>query len=78
MPRGAILKWHHEHEKEQQGLDRRGNMKYRTLSNDLVVENIGDHDAEELYFTVSPIGVTPFHFQEPQTTVTVPQGSQMS
>ncbi|MFC6715094.1 DUF4062 domain-containing protein [Branchiibius cervicis] len=77
-PRGAILNWHHDHEKEQQGLDQRGNMKYRTLSNDLVVQNTGDQDAEDLRFTVSAIGDTPFHFDEPQTAVTVLQGSQMS
>ena len=77
-PRGASLKWHHEHEKEPQGLDRRGNMKYRTLSNDLVVENVGDQDAEDLRFTVSPIGDTPFHFEGPSAAVTVPQGSQTS
>lgn len=54
-PSGAQLVWTHDHRKEQKGLDKRGRVQYRTLSNALVVSNEGNVAAENLMFTVEGI-----------------------
>jgi hypothetical protein len=68
---GAVLKWEHDHRTEQQGLDRNGKMKYRTLSNRLVVSNSGGLAAEDLTFEVSGVDGAQLHFKPPEEPVTI-------
>lgn len=68
---GAKLKWRHEHEKEQQGLDKNGKMKYRTTKNQLVVENVGDVAAENLRFKVTDIDDVFHYWEAPSDPVTI-------
>jgi hypothetical protein len=76
---GAELRFAHVHEREAKGFDKRGTMRYRTVANDLVVTNAGMVAAEDLTFTVEPVGETQFAFPEPPTEpITLPPQSQMS
>ncbi|HRC50336.1 MAG TPA: hypothetical protein PK331_05355 [Gordonia sp. (in: high G+C Gram-positive bacteria)] len=68
---GARLKWEHDHRTEQQGLDKNGKMKYRTLSNRLVVTNSGDRAAEDLRFKVTGLDGAQLHFDPPREAVTI-------
>lgn len=61
----AELTWEHDHRREQQGLDSKGRMKYRTRANDLVVRNDGTVAAQGLTFDVEPVGDTEFAFPNP-------------
>lgn len=61
-PGGAELRWEHKREREAKGLDRRGNMTYRTTRNELIVSNDGRVAAQRLTFTVEAIDGTVFHF----------------
>lgn len=75
--RGADLRWEHRQEREPYQ-DSKGRLKHRTKVNDLVVTNEGDADAEEMTFTVEPVGDTNFAFPDsPTEPVTVHQGSSM-
>jgi hypothetical protein len=75
---GADLRWEHVQEREAQGLDGRGKMKYRTLQNDLVVTNAGRVAAEELTFEVEPVGSTSFAFPDaPAEPMTIHPHSRM-
>lgn len=76
---GAELHFAHVHEREAKGFDKRGNMRYRTVVNDLVVRNAGSVAAEDLTFTVEPVGDTRFAFPSPPAVpVTLPPQSEMS
>lgn len=68
---GALLKWRHEQEKEQEGFDARGKMKYRLTRNRLVVENPGDRAAEDVRFTVVGLGGAELHFESPEEPFTL-------
>ena len=68
---GAVLKWEHDHRTEQQGLDKNGKMKYRTVSNRLVVSNSGDIAAEDLTFEVTGLDGAQLHFEPPKEPVTI-------
>lgn len=56
---------------EQQGLDKNGKMKYRTLSNRLVVSNSGSIAAEDLTFDVAGLDGAQLHFDPPKEPVTI-------
>lgn len=75
---GAKLKWHHDHQKEQQGLDKNGKMKYRTTRNKLVVTNSGEVAAEDLIFDVTGIDDTHLHFDPPSEPITIEADSSRS
>jgi hypothetical protein len=76
---GAELRFAHVHEREARGFDKRGKMQYRTVANDLVVQNAGSVPAEDLTFTVDPVGGTQFAFPEPPVEpFTLPPHSEMS
>ena len=76
---GAELRFAHVYEREAKGFDNRGNMRYRTVMNHLVVQNTGPVAAEDLTFTVEPVGGTQFVFPEPPTgRVTLHPQSEMS
>lgn len=77
-PKGADLHWSHLHEREHSGFDRRGNPKYRSTANDLVVRNDGDVAAEDLTFEVKAVGDTEFHFEAPDGPVTIQPRSEMA
>lgn len=76
---GAELRFAHVHEREPKGFDKRGNMRYRTVSNDLVVTNTGSAAAEDLTFVVEPVGDTQFAFPDPPADpIALPPQSEMS
>ncbi|WP_243621724.1 DUF4062 domain-containing protein [Rhodococcus sp. ARC_M6] len=75
---GAKLKWNHDHRKEQQGLDKNGKMKYRTISNRLAVTNSGDVAAEDLTFEVTGLEDTELHVIPPSEPVTIEADSSRS
>lgn len=75
---GAKLSWHHDHRTEQQGLDRNGKMKYRTISNRLVVTNSGEVAAEDLTFEVTGLDGTDLHLDAPSEPVTIEPDSSRS
>jgi hypothetical protein len=75
---GAKLKWHHDHQKEQQGLDKNGKMKYRTISNRLMVTNSGDVAAEDLTFEVTGLEGTHLHLDPPSDPVSIEADSSRS
>lgn len=75
---GAKLKWHHDHRKEQQGLDKNGKMKYRTVANRLVVTNSGGAAAEELTFTVTGLDDVNLHIDPPSEPITIEADSSRS
>ena len=76
---GADLRFTHVHEREARGFDKRGRMQYRSVSNDLVVQNAGSVPAEDLTFTVEPVGGTQFAFPDPPVApFTLPPHSEMS
>lgn len=78
-PSGSRLRWHHRHEREQKGFDKRGKVQYRTTANDLIVTNAGVASAEDLTFEVRPVGDTQFMMPEPPgEPVTVHPDSTMS
>lgn len=77
-PGGADLRWRHEHIKEPKGTDNKGNMKYRTTRNHLIVSNESDVKAEGLKFTVEPIDDTQFHFDAVEAPVDLNGHSTMS
>ncbi|MGP5730284.1 hypothetical protein [Arthrobacter rhombi] len=77
-PGGVDLRWKHEHQREAKGTDKKGKMQYRTNRNHLVVSNEGGVKAEELTFTVEPIGETDFHFEPVKAPVELSGHSQMS
>lgn len=77
-PGGADLRWRHEHIKEPKGTDNKGNMKYRTVRNHLIVSNESAVKAERLTFTVEPIDDTQFHFDAVEAPVDLSGHSQMS
>lgn len=62
---GANLKWHHDHEVQQQGLDKNGKMKYKTTKNRLVLENVGDRAAENVTFQLTGLDDAALHCQVP-------------
>ncbi|GFK17956.1 hypothetical protein KbCgl_05280 [Corynebacterium glutamicum] len=72
---GAKLKWHHDHQKEQQGLDKNGKMKYRVVKNRLVVENTGDAAAENLTFEITELDGTGIKVDLPSGPVTIEKDS---
>lgn len=75
---GAVLRWQHMHESEPYS-DARGRLKTRSRRNDLEVTNSGDSPAEDLTFTVEPIGDTQFAFPDaPTEPVTLQPDSSMS
>jgi hypothetical protein len=74
----AKLKWHHDHRTEQQGLDKSGKMKYRTISNRLVVTNSGDVAADNLTFEVTGLDGTDLHLDPPTEPFTVEADSSRS
>lgn len=75
---GADLRWRHEHIKEPKGTDSKGNMKYRTIRNHLIVSNESGVKAEGLTFTVEPIDDTQFHFDALEAPADLSGHSQMS
>lgn len=76
---GVELVWQHVHNREAKGLDKRGDMQYRTKANDLVVTNNGSVAAEALTFELTAVGQTHFAFPEPPgEPVTVHPHSSMS
>ena len=77
-PGGAELRWRHEHVKEPKGADNKGNMKYTTIRNHLIVSNESGVNTEGLVFTVEPIGDTDFHFDAPESPVDLSGHSQLS
>ena len=77
-PGGADLRWKHEHIKEAKGTDNKGNMKYRTIRNHLIVSNESPVKAEGLTFSVEPIDDAQFHFDPVEAPVDLNGHSQMS
>lgn len=77
-PGGADLRWRHVHTKEPKGTDSKGNMKYRTVRNHLIVSNESPVKAEGLTFTVEPIDDAQFHFDAVEAPVDLSGRSQMS
>lgn len=75
---GALLRWHHDHRTEQQGLDKNGKMKYRTVANRLVVTNSGQAAAENLTFKVAGLDDVQLHFEPPSEPVTIEADSSRS
>lgn len=75
---GVDLRWRHEHTKEPKGTDSKGNMKYRTTRNHLIVSNESGVKAEGLTFSVEPIDGTQFHFDAVEAPVDLSGHSQMS
>lgn len=75
---GTKLKWHHDHQKEQQGLDKSGKMKYRTTRNHLTVTNSGDTAAEGLTFEVTGLDDTQLHVDPLSEPVTIEPDSSRS
>lgn len=68
---GANLKWHHEHKKEQTGVDKNGRTKYKTTKNQLILQNVGDRAAENVTFQVFSLDDTPLHGQIPTEPFTI-------
>lgn len=77
-PGGVDLRWKHEHRREAKGTDKNGKMQYRTTRNHLVVSNESGVKAENLRFTVEPIGDTEFHFEPVEAPLELSGHSQMS
>ncbi len=77
-PPGARLAWQHFHEEQIRGTDKQGRTQYRTTANDLVVNNDGDRDAEDLTFEVEALDGAQIHFEGPSEPVTIHVGSTMS
>lgn len=78
---GTELRWQHIYEREQQGTDNRGKIKYRTTSNELRVTNNGAVAAEGLQFTVTGAGddaEDSFHLEGPDGPVDLPAHSEMA
>jgi hypothetical protein len=75
---GARLTWRHIRETEPRGTDGKGRIQYRTLANDLIVQNQGERDAEGLTLTVEAMGDTNFRFDGPDEPITIPAESEMS
>lgn len=75
---GASLRWEHQHEKEQQGLDKNGKMKYRTVKNRLVVRNEGDAPAEDMTFEVSGVDGAGLHMDKTMQPFTLETDSARS
>jgi hypothetical protein len=64
-PTGAVLKARHDHQREASGTDSKGKIKYRTITNDLIILNDGDATAEKINLTVDAMGSV-IHFEEPE------------
>ena len=60
---GAHLRWRHDHDRELTGYDPKGNAKYRTVTNQLVVTNDSDVKVEDLTFEISSDQDGAFQFQ---------------
>lgn len=72
---GAKLKWWHEHESRQKGLDKNGKMQYQTVKNSLIVENSGDIAAEALAFEVTGIEDTEIVLRGATSGITIEPSS---
>ncbi|MHA2787855.1 hypothetical protein ACXZ66_01725 [Corynebacterium sp. S7] len=77
-PVGANLKWRHDHEEKQKGLDSKNKMQYQVTKNRLVVENKGDVAAENLVFTVSGTERVRLKFAEHVEAITLQPDSVYS
>ena len=74
----AVLRWHHDHRKEQKGLSPKGKMEYRTLANQLVVRNEGNAPAENMTFTVQGLDGASFRLDAPKEPITIEKDSTRS
>ncbi|KSU53324.1 hypothetical protein AS181_22085 [Gordonia sp. SGD-V-85] len=74
---GAVLRWHHDHRTEQRGIDKSGKMKHRVIANRLVVRNDGSSAATDMTFTVTPVDGSMFHFEAPDSPITVERDSEL-